>query len=207
MHRNAPHPATVPRTRAADGGDGEQTPVGGRWGALTPRRTRATIGLLLVAVLLAACGSDEPAAPMPTPVTVSVEASPFLNPDRNRRPSPIVVIFYGLTDDAAFKNAGFFELYEKEQDTLGDAVKSKNEFIIAPGDIEDLAIELDPAATFIGALAAFRDIDNAVFKAVVPVTPGAALALQAKLQSNELLLIAPEPPIAEDGEEAPAEGS
>ena len=179
--------------------------MSGERGARLLRRARASIGLLLVPVLLAACGSDEPAAPMPTPVTVSVEASPFLNPDRNRRPSPIVVIFYGLTDDAAFKNAGFFELYEKEQDTLDDAVKSKNEFIIAPGDIEDLAIEVDPAATFIGALAAFRDIDNAVFKAVVPVTPGEPLTLQAKLQSNELLLVAPEPPIAEDGE-ATAEG-
>ena len=160
------------------------------------------MGALLLPALLVGCGGgDEPAEPVPTPVTVSVEASPFLNPDRNRRPSPIVVVFYGLTDDAAFQNAGFFELYEKEQETLGEAMKSKQEFIIAPGDIEDLTMELDPAATFIGALAAFRDIDNAVFKAVLPVTPGQPLSLQAKLQSNEILLVAPEPPVEEAGEE------
>jgi len=201
VHRNAPQPATDPRARSAtDGGPGDPRTAHPLSRTLTRRRTRA-LGAMLMPALLAACGSDEPAAPMPTPVTISVEASPFLNPDRNRRPSPIVVIFYGLTEDAAFKNAGFFELYEKEQETLGDAVKSKQEFIIAPGDIEDLNMELDPAATFVGALAAFRDIDNSVFKAVIPVTPGEPFSLQAKLQSNEILLVAPEPPVEEAPEE------
>lgn len=144
--------------------------------------------------------ADEPEGPPPTPVTADVEASPFLNPDRNNRPSPIVVIVYGLTDDAKFKNAGFFELYEQEQATLGDAVKSRQEFIIAPGDIKTLDLEIDPAATFLGVLAAFRDIDNAKFSAITTLTPGEPLSIQIKLQSKEIVLVAPEPPVDVDGE-------
>jgi type VI secretion system protein VasD len=164
------------------------------------------LAAVLALPLLAACADDPPEGPPPTPVTASVEASPFLNPDRNNRPSPVVVIVYGLTDDAKFKDAGFFELYEQEQATLGDAVKSRQEFIIAPGDIKDLALEIDAAATFLAVLAAFRDIDNARFSAIMPITPGEELTVQVKLQSNTIVLVGPEEPVVTE-EEEPAEGS
>lgn len=160
-----------------------------------------------VSLLTVACADDPAEGPPPTPVTASVEASPFLNPDRNNRPSPVVVIVYGLTDDSKFKDAGFFELYEQEQATLGDAVKSRQEFIIAPGDIKDLEIEIDAAATFFAVLAAFRDIDSARFNAVTPITPGEPLAIQIKLQSNTIVLVPPEAPAATEDGEAAADGS
>lgn len=155
---------------------------------------------LALPLALAACADEPPAGPPPTPVTASVEASPFLNPDRNNRPSPVVVIVYGLSDDAKFKDSGFFELYEQEQATLGDAIKSRQEFIIAPGDIRELDLEIDAAATFLAVLAAFRDIDSARFNAIMPITPGQPLSVQIKLQSNTIVLVGPEQPVVtEDG--------
>ncbi|MEZ5666436.1 MAG: type VI secretion system lipoprotein TssJ [Alphaproteobacteria bacterium] len=155
-----------------------------------------------MALAVAGCADDPAEGPPPTAVTLSVEASPFLNPDRTNRPSPVVVVIYGLTDDAAFNNGGYYELFEQDQQTLGEAIKTKQQFIIAPGDIKDVELALDPAATFLAVLAAFRDIDNAKFSASVPLTPSQAVEIQVKLQSNEVVLIAPEPPVvSEDGEE------
>ena len=167
-----------------------------------PGATRRCLLLTACALpLLAACGSDEPTGPPPTPVTASVEASPFLNPDRNNRPSPVVVIVYGLTDDAKFKGAGFFELYEQDTQTLGEAIKTRQEFIIAPGDVQDLSLEIDGTATFFAVLAAYRDIDTAKFKAITAMDPGQPFDIQIKLQSAEVVIVTPEAPIVtEDGE-------
>lgn len=186
MDFTAPHPHIPVRTDRAAG----------------RRLSRRRLVLAAAALaLVAGCGSDEPTGPPPTPVTASVEASPFLNPDRNNRPSPVVVIVYGLTDDAKFKGAGFFELYEQDEATLGEAIKTRQEFIIAPGDVEDLSLEIDGTATFLAVLAAYRDIDNAQFKAIAAMTPGEPFNVQIKLQSAAIVLVTPEAPIVtEDGE-------
>ncbi|MGF1625427.1 MAG: type VI secretion system lipoprotein TssJ [Alphaproteobacteria bacterium] len=192
--------------------DFSETHIGKRMSSavarLDVRRASLAAALALALPGLAGCADDPPAGPPPIEVTASVEASPFLNPDRTNRPSPVVVVVYGLADDAKFQNAGFFELYEQEQATLGDAIKSRQEFIIAPGDIKDLDLEIDPAATFLAVLGAFRDIDNARFSAITPLPGGGdPLAIQIKLQSNSIVLVAPEAPVVVDDAAESGDGS
>jgi type VI secretion system protein VasD len=113
---------------------------------------------------LVACSS---APPKPPVVKLNIVASADVNPDSQNRPSPIVVRVYLLKDDAAFKDAEFFALYDKEQATLGAALVSRQEFELAPGEHRALDLELSPDARFVGAAAAYRDIRNADWRAQI----------------------------------------
>ncbi len=162
-------------------------------------RSCAALLIAGTGVAVTACGGDESTDPPPTAVGIAVAASPFLNPDRNNRPSPVVVRIYGLTEDTAFNDAGFFDLYEKDQDVLGDAIKSSEEFIIAPGDVTELNVALPNDAAVLAVLAAFRNINDAQFRATTPIhVPGEPVDVTIKLQSNSIKIEAPEAPIVVD---------
>jgi len=120
-------------------------------------------GLLLAGLaLLAGCGSSPP---KPQPIKMNIVVSADANPDAQNRPSPIVVRVYQLKDDAAFKDADFFALYDKEQATLAAALVSREEFELAPGEHRSVDYKLSPDAHFVGVTAAFRDIRNASWRA------------------------------------------
>jgi len=103
-----------------------------------------------IALLLAACAalaSCASAPPKPQPITakLSIIVSADVNPDAQNRPSPIVIRLYQLKDDAAFKDADFFALYDKEEATLAAALVSRVEFELAPGERRnvDFTMSLD----------------------------------------------------------------
>jgi type VI secretion system protein VasD len=113
--------------------------------------------------LLVACSSAPP-KPQMTKMQISVSAD--VNPDSQNHPSPIVVRVYQLKDDAAFKDADFFALYDKEQATLGPALVSRAEFELTPGEQRLLDYPLALEARFLGVAAGYRDIRNAQWRAL-----------------------------------------
>ena len=122
----------------------------------------------LTCVLLGACAA-KPAnrhhhRPKPQPVALTIVVSADVNPDSQSRPSPIVVRLYQLKDDAAFKAADFYALYDKDQATLGAALVSREDFQFAPGERHSADIPVSTEAQFIGAIAAYRDIRNAQWR-------------------------------------------
>jgi len=145
---------------------------------------------LLTAILFAACGKKVPpppvqpppaAAPPPAaPVTIAapvdarikttltLAASADSNPDANGRPSPVVVRVYQLKNDAAFNGADFFALYDNEQKALGPELVTRDEFLLAPSETRTIDVTLAPDTRFVGTIAAFRDIRNAQWRAVLP---------------------------------------
>lgn len=116
---------------------------------------------------LTACKSAPPPPPKPHTVKLTVSASADANPDAQNRPSPIVVRIYQLKDDAAFKDADFFALYDKEQATLAAALISREEFEVAPGAQKIVDYQLSLDTRFVGAAAAYRDIRNAAWRAEI----------------------------------------
>src|SRR5271155_5434729 len=93
-------------------------------------RTLRTIPIALLMIscaTLTACKSAPPKPPKPQVVKLIVSASTDVNPDALGRPSPVVVRIYQLKDDAAFKDADFFALYDKEQPTLAASLISREE--------------------------------------------------------------------------------
>jgi len=131
--------------------------------------TMRTFRAFPIALLLAACAalaSCASAPPKPQPITakLSIIVSADVNPDAQNRPSPIVIRLYQLKDDAAFKDADFFALYDKEEATLAAALVSRVEFELAPGERRNVDFTMSLDARFIGVTAAYRDIRGAAWR-------------------------------------------
>src|SRR6185312_12013860 len=119
----------------------------------------------LVAVLaaLTACSSKPP---KPSPTHAQFVVSGDVNPDASGRASPVVVRLFQLRNDGEFASADFFALYDKEKETLGASLISREEYVLAPGETRTLEMPISPDARFVGALAAYRDIRAAHWRAI-----------------------------------------
>jgi type VI secretion system protein VasD len=93
-------------------------------------------------------------------------ASEQVNPDASGRSSPIVVRLFQLRTDGAFAAAEFFDLYEKEKQVLGESLVSREEYVLAPGETRELEIPVNAQTSYLGVLAAYRDIRSAQWRAV-----------------------------------------
>lgn len=131
----------------------------------TSLRPLAIAGLLA----LAGCAS----APKPASVTGAIEAAPQLNPSVNQRPSPLMLRVYELKSPALFNAADFMALYQSDQATLAADMVAREEFILQPGEKRAYAKTFGPDTRFIGVIGAYRNLERATWRAVVPVQPGA----------------------------------
>ena len=138
-------------------------------------RSRVLTALTLLAVVLAVDGclfSHKPKPPpppselKPAKTHLNVAAHGNVNPDDNGRPSPVVLRVYQLKDDAAFKDAEFFALFDKEQATLGASLVGRKEFVLAPGDHQNVDYPILEDTRFVAVAAGFRDIRNAAWRAL-----------------------------------------
>ena len=144
----------------------------GRMGLVRPARAEraapfarllALAALATCALLLAACG----AKPVkPTVAHAQLIVASDVNPDNSGRASPIVVRLFQLKNDGEFATADFFALYDKEKETLGASFISREEYVLNPGETRALELAVNPDARFIGALAAYRDIRSAQWRAL-----------------------------------------
>jgi type VI secretion system protein VasD len=122
-----------------------------------------------MALALAACAS---APPKPAQVAGTIEASAQLNPSSSQRPSPLLLRVYELKTAAAFNSADFMSLYQRDKAELGADLLAKEEFMLAPGESKKFAKTLAPDTRFLGVVAAFRDVEHARWRSIVPVQPG-----------------------------------
>ena len=143
-------------------------------------------GALAAAAVAVGCGKapplPPPAAPPPltiaappeaavkAPMTITVAAD--ANPDRNGRPSQVVLRIYQLRTDEAFAAADLLPLYDEEKKILGPELISRDEFVLQPSDTRTIEVAVAPEARFIGAIVPFRDDRNARWRALVPAPRG-----------------------------------
>jgi type VI secretion system protein VasD len=125
-----------------------------------------TVGVWIACVTLAVVGC---AAKQPKPVETRalLVASADVNPDPNGRPSPIVVRIYQLRGDTEFNNANFFDIYEKEKETLGASLIAREEKTLFPGQQIEIDLPLSGEARFVGAVAAYRDLATSRWRAQI----------------------------------------
>lgn len=134
------------------------------------RRLLATTGVLAGAAVLPGCsmfGKGGPAT-----LAATVVASAEVNPDVRKRPSPVVVRVFELKAPTLFEQADFVSLYEKDQAVLAAEMVGREEFVLRPGETRPLNKPLSPDTKFIGVMAAFRELERARWRAVVPVVAG-----------------------------------
>ena len=137
--------------------------------------SRMGAAVVAAAIVLAAGACKKPPkAPEPVPALepvqahVTIAAGAESNPDSSGRPSPIVVRVYQLKGDAAFTGADFFGLFDDEQKALGAELISRTEVVLAPSEQRTVDLAVSGDTRFLAAVAAFRDIRNAEWRAVVP---------------------------------------
>lgn len=146
---------------------------------------RFVLGLLMAA-LLAACGSDKEEPPPRATVDMNVVAAPTLNPDLNGRPSPVVVRFYQLATTELFNNVDFFQLFEQDQAALGPTSLARQDHVFQPGQIEKLNIGIKDGVTALGVVVAFRNYDRALWRATVPVMRNVVNAVDLQILSQSV---------------------
>lgn len=127
--------------------------------------SRALIASLSVlALALCACASKSPNERVET--RTQLAAGTDLNPDGSARPSPVVVRIYQLRGDTEFLNGDFFALYSNEKNALGANLVTRDEFVVNPGEHREVRIGLSNEARYVGAIAAFRDLTGAHWRAL-----------------------------------------
>jgi type VI secretion system protein VasD len=136
---------------------------------------RAVCWVLAAAALaiLASCGGQPPKEEKPPPVLrVSLAAETDANRGPGGRALPIVVRLYELKAQGAFNGADFFSLYGREAEALGGELIAREELTLAPGQTSKMQKTLDPQTRYLGILGAFRDIDKAAWRSLVPIPEG-----------------------------------
>ncbi|MDA8660776.1 type VI secretion system lipoprotein TssJ [Luminiphilus sp.] len=141
------------------------------------------LGVLIC--LVAGCAS----APKPAKVSLNLVASNSVNPDLEGRPSPVVVQIYRIRAADAFNNARFFELYDDAEQVLGQDLVGVTEIEMSPDSNRTLSVEGMTADTrYIGVLAAYRDIDEARWRAIVETPSGEKLDFQVALDALSVVV-------------------
>lgn len=132
-------------------------------------RSITLIFALLMTTVISGCFSKDPPPAPATIINAEVLASDAINPDGEGRPSPIVVRLYELKTLGTFNTAEFFPLFDEEAATLGDDLVYREEFSLIPGG-KKLFTRTPAADTqYLAIIAAYRSIDQATWKAAVPI--------------------------------------
>jgi type VI secretion system protein VasD len=139
-------------------------------------------GTLIVAFALAlsACGGKDKTPP--TVVKGSLQASADLNPDIRGRPSPLLLRIYELKSTSTFMNSDFYSLFDKDEQLLGADVQGREELSILPGETKNFERQLKADSKFIAVFGAYRDVERAGWRAVMPIAP--AKTTQVTINAN-----------------------
>ena len=117
--------------------------------------------LLSVLVIFAVACAGPAAIPKPPKLQINITASNDVNPDIDKRPSPVILHVLELSAVDEFNKADFFALTANDATALGGDVLNKTEIILTPGSSKSMTLDLKPDTTNIGFVAGYRDIDNA----------------------------------------------
>ena len=139
---------------------------------------RRGLSLILLVLLLIGCNtspekSDEPEKreALDRVIDAKFSASLQVNPDVNNRPSPIVVRVFELKNLGNYSESDFYGLFENYESILGGDILSSEQFNLNPGDTQVWKKNAAPETQYIAVIAAFRDINQAMWRdsMIIPV--------------------------------------
>lgn len=94
-----------------------------------------------------------------------------INPDENKRPSPVFVRLYELKSPAAFNKADFIDLYERDKEILGGDLLNKQMLKPLPPSVTRTDnLVLKSGATHVGLYVEFSQYRGSAYKATFPIT-------------------------------------
>lgn len=144
---------------------------------------------LAIGALVAGCSSPPPPpAPITTPVQLTFVAAPDINPDVTGRAAPVVLRYYQLGGTGAFEAADYFQLHDKDAALLGQDLVERQELPLTPGATRAVSFEAKPGTKAIGVVAAYRDIDDAIWRVEAPITTGQRANLTIRVEKLKLTI-------------------
>lgn len=118
------------------------------------------------------CQATRETLNLDTTAEINLYADQSINPDRDKRASPLVVRIFKLADDRQFSREDFLNLYEDADNRLGkdllDTIVLKE---LAPGEQRLETIQLSPEVAYLGILAEFVQFQDADAVTLVAITP------------------------------------
>jgi len=126
---------------------------------------RSFIALMALMPFAASCGGGQPSI-LPVKddkkcevqvVSLSVIASPAINPTVDGETRPVQMRIYQLKDDVRLQAAAFDQIWKEDKTALADDIIKKDEVFVYPNSRTDVKFERDPAAAYIVGAALFRN--------------------------------------------------
>lgn len=125
-------------------------------------------------------------APKAENIGIQISASADVNPDLQSRPSPVILHVIELNSEEQFNRLDYMSLTQPSGAALGQDMLGKTRLILSPGDTKQLPLELNAQTTFIGLVAGFRDIDNAIWRTSVPIVQGKTKGISVTLAKQSI---------------------
>ncbi len=135
-----------------------------------------TLTLAVIFFSLSACSSINTSVGgffnMDTDLEIKFKVDADVNPDEDKKPSPLFVRMYQLKSTKMFSRANFIDLYEKDKDVLGADMLSKQILRrIKPGESRNENFVLNKETRYIGLYAEFLQFKKSSYKLLIPVVP------------------------------------
>lgn len=128
-------------------------------------------------LFLSGCSSS-PDQPELTPlvaarsINTKVLVSGQVNPDDEGRASPIVIRLFELKNLGTYNQSDFYGLFENYKSVLGSDLLASEQIHLKPGEIRTIKHDTVPGTQYIAVVAAFRNIDQAVWKNSIAISAG-----------------------------------
>ncbi|MEJ2681975.1 MAG: type VI secretion system lipoprotein TssJ [Gammaproteobacteria bacterium] len=113
-----------------------------------------------------------------------ITATTQVNPDLNKRPSPVQVKILQLSERATFDNLTYDQIFFQGHVLLSDALLSESSFVLQPNEQVKHIEALNENVAFIAVVAAYRDIEHARWKHVYTVKPYSHKTTHLKLDND-----------------------
>ena len=129
---------------------------------------------------------------MDTDLEIKFKVDADVNPDDDRKPSPLFVRMYQLKSTKMFGRANFIDLYEKDKEVLGaDMISVHKLRRIKPGESRDENFVLNKDTRFIGLYAEFLRYKKSGYKLLIPVVPTNVVGTSEKvlIAGNRLIYL------------------
>lgn len=127
-----------------------------------------------------------------TDLKLSFTADADINPDDNKKPSPLYIRLYELKSTKMFNKADFISLYERDSEIIGaDLIGVQKLKPLKPGDKRDDFLVLDDKTAYVALYAEFLQYKDAIYRVVIPIAANNVVSSSAKIRisSNTLKII------------------
>lgn len=145
--------------------------------------------IVIASCFLSACSFIQPSG---ATVAINVKSAQYLNPDLQGVAVPVVLTIYQLKNPYTFKQSTYTALEANSNQVLGTALLDKDMVEVRPHSQLHLSEPIALDTKFIGITAGYRNIDNAVWRQVIPIDPvkHKTSKISVNLQSQELIATA-----------------